>query len=238
MKNKLSDIDISGRVWAFVLYPDSCIDYLDMITQLSYLGVPLAVSPLHLPEKNLKQENEKKPHYHCIMYFDGQKKQNQLKYLQDMSSTSYSRKYFDWHYLVDKNTVIPHFAKYPYFLKVNSIRHYTRYLLHLDSPDKQQFTDYKISTFVSDDEQKYNNMVLLNGYNVRDYLKANTVTPDLQLLQIVDENEFKTINQLMKYLAYNNNEYLLDYIKKNMGYISRFLLADLCFYNYRDSKKK
>lgn len=235
-KNKLAEYQISGRVWGFVLYPESCIDYVDMVRYLDRLCLPIAISPLHRPELNEKQENEKKHHYHCLMYFDGQKKEKQLRQLMDFETSSYDRKYFNWTMLVDKNNVVGKFAKYPYFLKINSIRAQTRYLLHLDNPEKQQFHDYKVCHFVSDDEQKYNHLVLLGGYNIKDYLSACTVSPDKQILDIVNENGFTHIQQLMKYFVYNQNDFLLSYIKKNMNYIQRFLLPELFFYG--NSQKK
>lgn len=237
-KNKLSEYQISGRVWAFVLYPDSCIDYIEMVHRLERLCVPLAISPLHIPAKNTKQENEKKNHYHVLMYFDGQKKEKDLKKLIDFETSRYNQKYFDWTLLCDKDNLYKKVAVYPFFLKVNSIRSYTRYLLHLDNEEKQQFNDYKVCTFVRDDEQKYNHLVLLNGFNIKDYLTSLNVSPDKQILDIVNDENFKSINELMKYLIYNNNDFLLSYIKKNINYVSRFLLPDLFFYGRTDKKNQ
>ena len=235
-KKKITDKTlVKGRVWAFVLYPESCIDYIDMIDKLKNLGVPMAVSPLHIPDKNIEQENEKKPHYHCLMYFDGQKNNKELKKLLDMSSTSYDRQYFNWQLLCDKKNLYSNVAKYPYFLKVNSIRSQFRYLLHLDNPLKQQFNDYKIQYFVVDDEQKYNTLVLLNGFNEKDYLKCSGAHPLYEILQIVKDNKFKGISQLLEYLADNRNEYLISYIQHNMYFLSKFVLADLMPY-YKNSQ--
>ena len=55
-KNKLAEYQISGRVWGFVLYPESCIDYVDMVRYLDRLCLPIAISPLHRPELNEKQD--------------------------------------------------------------------------------------------------------------------------------------------------------------------------------------
>ena len=58
--------ELKSRVWAFIIYPDSCgYDYVGMLEKLSNLGVPCAVSPLHIPSKNsVEVQNEKKEHYH------------------------------------------------------------------------------------------------------------------------------------------------------------------------------
>lgn len=240
-KNELKEYQLSGRVWCFILYPDSCCDYVNMIKKLEHLLIPMAISPLHIPSKNNREEdkqNEKKPHFHCLMYFEGQKKEKDLRKLIDYETSQFERKYFDWQVLCDFQHPYSNIAKYPFFLKINNIRSYTRYLLHLDNPEKQQFDDYKVTHFVSDDLQKYNHLVLINGFNIRDYLTCLNVSPDRQILDIVNEEEFKSINELMKYLIYNNNDFLLSYIKKNLIYVSRFLLPDLCFYNKVEQNKK
>ena len=229
-KKSDNNLIISGRVWAFVLYPDSCIDYVDMINKLERLCIPMAISPLHRPELNEKKQNELKYHYHCMMYFDGQKSEKQLKKLIDYETSKYDQKYFDWTLLVDKENLYNKHSAYPFFYKINNIRAYVRYLIHLDNPEKQQFNDYKICNFVSDDEQKYNTLVLLNGFNIKDYLTCLTVSPDRQILDIVNDNNFEQINQLIKYLVYNQNDFLLSYVKKNLNYIRTFLLPDLFFY--------
>lgn len=221
--------DLKGRVWAFVLYPESCIDYLDMIKYLERLCIPMAISPLHNPEKNNDNDEneEKKIHFHILMYFDGQKQQKDLKKLLDYGVTRYDQKYFNWSLLCDKKNITGKKAVYPYFLKVNSLSSYFRYLIHLDQPLKQQFKGYKISHFVVDDEQKYNHIVLLNGFNEKDYLTRCTIEPDEQLLKIVEEMEIKKISELIYYLTKTKNKLLTGYIKKNMVWVSRYLLPDL-----------
>jgi len=222
--------ELKGRIWAFVLYPDSCAyDYVDMIKRLDCLKIPMAISPLHIPAKNTGEHNELKEHYHCLIYFDGVKKEKDLKKLIDFSSSKYDMQYFDWALLVDKDNISKKKGKYPYFKKINSIGAYFRYLIHLDNPDKQQFKDYKICNFVTDDEQKYNTIVLLNGFSEKDYLKNSDSNPDFVLLNIVKENQIEKISDLMGYLAYNKNQYLMNYIKKNMMWIRTCLLPDLFF---------
>ena len=232
----MNDSQLMGRVWAFVLYPESCsFNYVNMVRRLECLGLPMAISPLHIPSKNPVPENEKKEHYHIEFYLDGQKKEKDLRKLIDYDTSKYNRKYFDWQLLVDKNKKSKKVAVYPYFLKVNSISCYFRYLLHLDTPSKQQFNDYKIVNWVNDDEQKYNHLVLLNGFNPKDYLKNNLSNPNFQLLDIVKEWEFKKISELMNYLRKNNNIFLTNYIQKNWGFIKGCLLSEL-FYTENNSK--
>ncbi len=231
--------DIKGRVWAFVLYPDSCLDYLDMIKYLERLRLPMAISPLHQPSKNKdKDENEeKKDHFHVMMYFDGQKQIKDLQKLMDFGTSQFNRQYYNWDLLVDKKNINGKKAKYPHFIKVNSISCYFRYLIHLDQPKKQQFKGYKLNNFVSDDLEKYNTIVLLNGFNEKDYLYRCSTSPQEQLIDLVEEYSFNTINELMRYLIKSKNHFLENYISKNMFYVKSFLLPDLFTFNSEVKEK-
>ena len=54
---------ITGRSWAFVMYPDSMPDNWEEI--ISSTGLPMAISPLH--DKDINPTGEiKKPHYHVF----------------------------------------------------------------------------------------------------------------------------------------------------------------------------
>jgi len=105
---------ITGRTWAFVIYPESMPDNFEEIIQET--GLPLAMSPLH--DKDLDPTGEiKKSHYHCIVYYENA---TTLKNVKDN--------------VCDKlNATIP--------LKLESMRGMYRYHLHLDNPDKYQYDD-------------------------------------------------------------------------------------------------
>ena len=105
---------ITGRTWAFVIYPESMPgDFEELIHET---GLPLAMSPLH--DKDLDPTGEpKKPHYHCIVYYENS---TTLKNVKEN--------------VCDKlNGTIP--------LKLESMRGMYRYHLHLDNPDKYQYDD-------------------------------------------------------------------------------------------------
>lgn len=105
---------ITGRTWAFVIYPDSMPgDFEEVIHKT---GLPLAMSPLH--DKDLDPTGEpKKPHYHCIVYYENA---TTLKNVKEN--------------VCDKlNGTIP--------LKLESMRGMYRYHIHIDNPDKYQYDD-------------------------------------------------------------------------------------------------
>lgn len=105
---------ITGRTWAFVIYPESMPgDFEELIHET---GLPLAMSPLH--DKDLDPTGEpKKPHYHCIVYYENA---TTLKNVKEN--------------VCDKlNGTIP--------LKLESMRGMYRYHIHIDNPDKYQYDD-------------------------------------------------------------------------------------------------
>ena len=58
---------ITGRTWAFVIYPDSLPSNWEEI--ILNTGLPMAISPLH--DKDINPDGtEKKPHYHVIIYYE------------------------------------------------------------------------------------------------------------------------------------------------------------------------
>lgn len=105
---------ITGRTWAFVIYPESMPENYEEIIQET--GLPLAMSPLH--DKDLDPTGEpKKPHYHCIVYYENA---TTLKNVKEN--------------VCDKlNGTIP--------LKLESMRGMYRYHIHIDNPDKYQYDD-------------------------------------------------------------------------------------------------
>lgn len=107
MKNQ----DGRGRVWATILYTESCAsDYLSIIESWH---VQSLLSPLH--DKDLKEDGEKKkPHYHLMIWFEGKKSRNQVQELfLTIGGVGCER--------------------------VESKIGMARYLCHLDNPDKVKY---------------------------------------------------------------------------------------------------
>lgn len=105
---------ITGRSWAFVMYPDSMPDNWEDL--ISSTGLPMALSPLHDMDINPTGE-VKKPHYHVICYYE--------------NSTTYNNVKTNVCDLL--NATIPQ--------KLESIRGMYRYHIHLDNPEKYQYDD-------------------------------------------------------------------------------------------------
>lgn len=105
---------IKGRNWGFIMYPESMpSDWYDI---LQMTGLPIAISPLH--DKDLNPTgDEKKPHYHVLLYYDNPTTQNNV--ITHVTS------------LV--NGTLP--------IKLESLRGMYRYHIHKDNPEKFQYSD-------------------------------------------------------------------------------------------------
>ena len=99
------------RNWSFIVYPDSAPEYWRDV--LDEYHVPWACSPLHDGDKNPDGE-QKKPHWHCVMVFEGKKCYQQVLEL-----------------IKPLNCTIPQ--------KVQSMKGMLRYFCHLDNPEKEQY---------------------------------------------------------------------------------------------------
>ena len=203
-----------------------------MLRALSRLGVAIAVSPLHQPDSDTK-----KPHFHCVMTFDGVKSLEGLENLIDNETGVL----FDW----VKMCNCYHLSKinYPHFIIVNSIAGYYRYLIHLDNSDKQQFENVKIKCGYEGlkDDDKYDSIVHLCGFNNRDYLERDKkISEDMQLVNIITENGLSNERELIYYLALNGLQYLLDYVHKNVYFVKTFIFAtgSKKFFDSVESAKK
>ena len=178
-----------------------------MVQYLSRLGVACAVSPLHVPDNEVKKE-----HYHVLISFDGVKSVESLENLIDVETNQL----YDFRPIcncwgISKND-------FPHFIIINGIAGYYRYLVHKDNEDKQQFNYIEKRGYIGlVDEDKYNSIVLLNCFDSKDYLtRDKKISEDIQLIQIIKENNINTESDLMYYLAQNNNIGLINYIKNNI----------------------
>lgn len=106
------------RNWGFILYPSESApeNWREMLEQTH---IPAFVSPLH--DRDVDENGElKKPHYHILVMFDGpvtQKRANEI--IAPFNGTQS--------------------AEYIY-----SLRGSTRYLSHLDNPEKAQYNPDEI----------------------------------------------------------------------------------------------
>ena len=111
------------RNFATVVYPESAPENWQDI--LSEQFIPVYISPLH--DKDFNPTGEpKKPHYHVLFAFEGVKTVEQVK-------------------------VIIELIKGVGCEVVNSLRGYSRYLCHLDNPEKFQYNQDDVRTMCGAD---------------------------------------------------------------------------------------
>jgi len=100
------------RLWTFIVYPESAPQNWQQI--LIEMNIECIISPLHDKDLNADGEAHKKPHYHVLLKFDGNKSFEQIKEITDTL-----------------NSPIPQ--------KVASAKGLVRYMIHLDNPEKYQY---------------------------------------------------------------------------------------------------
>lgn len=111
------------RNYATVVYPESAPENWMLILESFF--VPAFISPLH--DKDIDPLNQpKKPHFHVILMFDSTKTKEQAQQLFSQIGG------------VGCETV-------------NSIRGYSRYLCHLDNPEKAQYACEDVRCFCGAD---------------------------------------------------------------------------------------
>lgn len=113
--------DNRSRLFAFLVYPDSVNtpeNWLDLVSQFH---VPALVSPRHIDGYD-PEGFGKKPHYHIMMCFEGNKSDDQVIALRDIVGGVG-------------------------LLKINSKVQYARYLCHLDETDKIKYDPNDVRSF-------------------------------------------------------------------------------------------
>lgn len=118
-KSTIGTKDGRYRGFATVVYPESAPDnWLDTIREAK---IPVFVSPLH--DKDINPTGEpKKPHFHVLVYYEGKK------------SLEQAREFFESFGGVGCEVV-------------QSLRGYTRYLCHMDNPEKFQYSADDVQCF-------------------------------------------------------------------------------------------
>lgn len=170
---------ITGRSWAFVMYPESMPENWEEI--ISSTGLPMAISPLH--DKDIDPTGEpKKPHYHVICYYENPTTYNSVK-----------------SNVCDKlNATIPQ--------KLESIRGMYRYHIHIDNPEKYQYDDRDRRLFNGFDVDSVNKLtrtetlkILLEVYtfcndnDINEYSDLVSILKDSNMIQMLDVITFNTL---------------------------------------------
>jgi hypothetical protein len=130
MENEKSSVgtkDGRARNWTFIVYPDSAPG--NWKSMLDEMNLPWIESPLHDADMNAAGI-EKKPHWHVAVVFTGSKSFEQVKQIT-----------------MEVNATIP--------VPVKDMRALTRYMAHLDDPNKKQYDPILIIGHGGVDVQSY-----------------------------------------------------------------------------------
>ena len=122
-------VDDRARNFTALLYPDSIRTPDNWLQILGELQIPMFVSPLHDKDVNLTGE-KKKPHHHIILMFEGKKTIEQALEIFNLVGA-----------------VPPPEIQGKSSIKVSSLRGASRYLCHLDNPDKALYDIDKVYSF-------------------------------------------------------------------------------------------
>lgn len=160
------------RNWATIVYPESApVDWID---KLADLKIPALVSPLHDCDVNANGE-VKKAHYHVVMIYGGVKSSTQAKAAFDVIGGVG--------------------AEY-----VQSLRGYSRYLCHLDNPEKHQYSPADVRAFCGVDYSELSKSSSDKKAIVKqmlDYCRVNNITEFAELGYYAMDNEEEWYELLM-----------------------------------------
>lgn len=138
---------VRARNFAFLVYPESAP--ADWLGRIQDLHVPGCVSPLHdrdvytLPSESHQVGDLKKPHWHCLLAFQGVKTVKQILTALDFLGVSHVE-------------------------VVHNMSAMVRYFAHLDNQEKAQYDPSKIVGFCGFDVSKY----LYSGFTLYQEVSA------------------------------------------------------------------
>lgn len=184
-KNSKGESYGTGRTrnYACVVYPDSAPE--DWQSTISESKVSLFISPLH--DRDINPDNtSKKAHYHVMAMFDSVKTKEQAK------------EFFDTFGGVGCEVV-------------NSVRGYSRYLCHLDNPEKAQ---YSVDDVVS--------------FGGADYMHAIGTQADKaksirEMIAFIEENDIICFADLFTYASINRSDWFDTLINSGAYVIKEFI---------------
>lgn len=188
MSNISNNVNRRSRVWGFLAYPESIRpDWIEFLTD--ELNLVWACSPLHDADID-KDGKPKKPHYHCVMVFDGKKSYSQIKEITDAISAT--------------NPQV-----------INNLAGNIRYMLHLDDKSKAQYLARDLRAFNGFDANEYlfsekselkHRLECLKA--MRKFIDENGYTEFTQIFDYAAENEPDWFEMLCVNSAYVINVYL------------------------------
>ena len=175
------------RNWTFIAYPDSVPEnWLDILK--SYC-VPFAISPLHDSDLNA-DETEKKPHWHVVFAFAGNKSFTQVS---DISKSV--------------NATIPQ--------KVQNMNGIIRYFVHMDNPEKHQYQVDDIMSFCGFDVDAYFKITSTNRYlaikEMIEIIRDNDIREYSEFVMWCMEYRFDWFKLLCDNCSYIIKEFITSY---------------------------
>ncbi len=171
------------RNFGTVVYPESAPD-----GWLEWLGeqcIPCFISPLHDSDINPDGE-QKKPHYHVLLMYDGVKTQEQVQPVFDSIGGVG-------------------------FEIVQSTRGYARYLCHLDNPEKHQYNPDEVRTFGGVDYMEVIGLPVDELKAIGEmmaFVDENMITSFAQLLRYAKDNNDSWFRLLIRKCAFVMREYI------------------------------
>lgn len=183
---KTKQKDNRSRTWAFVAYPESMPE--DWKTILDSLSVPWACSPLHDSDINETTGEKKKPHYHFVLSFDGKKSYEQIEEITSKLKATVPQRCL-------------------------SIRGAVRYFLHLDNPEKAQYTSRK------------NEIMSGGAFDVEDALKLSATEKDDIVEKLEDIIYSKHVNEYanLSYWVKTYHKEWREVLKANSFHLSQII---------------
>ncbi|MGZ7899602.1 Rep family protein [Ligilactobacillus salivarius] len=163
--------DNRARTWTFIVYPESVPNNWREL--LDSYHIPWVESPLH--DKDVNPDGTiKKPHWHVILMFDGKKSYEQIKEITD-----------------SLNAPVPQKTANPKGL--------VRYLIHMDNPEKYQYSREDI--------------VCHSGAEVEQYFQLSSASR-LQILKemiiFIKDSRFENYLDFLAYCIENGEDEWLD----------------------------
>lgn len=178
-----SEKSISNRYrnWSCVLYPESMGKLEDAIDYIESLCVPSFLSPLH--DKDVEKSGElKKAHYHFMVMFAGKKSLEQISEL--FAPLGYTGR--------------------PQF--VNDSIAYARYLCHLDSANKANYSIAEVKSFGGVDYSEY----ILKSSDLREIFN--------NVIKFSQDNHIIYYHELVDLLIQQDEDQMLDAVTKRFTY--------------------
>lgn len=199
--------DNRARNFVFVLYPQDC--YSSWKTILNEKNIDYICSPLH--DKDLNADGTpKKPHYHIILYYEGNKSYKQifttLSLLgevegitpEEMESLKKSSKLKNYKYadeFISISKKIRGIANF--FEAVEKMTSQIRYLVHADNPEKFQYSKSDIE--------------VRGAYDIAPAFKRGEFQIDSLIAEIMDFCDLKNIKYYKQFMRYARREHFEDW---------------------------